>query len=137
MSLMDQINGDIKMAMKEKKKEKLNALRYLKSLFIENKTSTKPIEESIVAINHAKKLTDSIELYPQGDEQREKLKTEIAFLKDYLPQKMEKAEVEIIIKNIVAGGASNMGMIMKELAPQIKGRFDGKEATNLVKAALL
>jgi uncharacterized protein YqeY len=39
-----------------------------------------------------------------------------------------------LIQKIKTAGAKDMGSIMKELQPQIKGRFDGKRASDLVKA---
>ena len=41
-----------------------------------------------------------------------------------------------LINDIKAKGAKDIGAIMKELQPQIKGRFDGKRASELVKAAV-
>ena len=41
---------------------------------------------------------------------------------------------ESLIKEIIGGNESpNFGMVMKELSPKIKGQFDGKMATELVK----
>ncbi|MBL7664080.1 MAG: GatB/YqeY domain-containing protein [Bacteriovoracaceae bacterium] len=135
--MFEQINEDIKTAMKNKDKVKLEALRYLKAMLIENKTSGAPKPEQDVVIAHAKKLKDSIATYPEGHEQREKIIAEIACLKDYLPTQMSKADVVALINSIKAKQSNpNMGTIMKELSPQIKGKFDGKEANDLVKAAL-
>ena len=39
-----------------------------------------------------------------------------------------------MIKDIKAKGAKDMGAVMKELQPLIKGKFDGKKASDLVKA---
>ncbi|MBG08921.1 MAG: glutamyl-tRNA amidotransferase, partial [Halobacteriovoraceae bacterium] len=48
--MFDQVTSDIKEAMKAKEKERLNALRYLKSLLLENKTSGKPKPEIDVVV---------------------------------------------------------------------------------------
>jgi uncharacterized protein YqeY len=55
-------------------------------------------------------------------------------VKAYLPKAMEESEVVALIQDIKAKGAKDMGAIMKELQPQIKGRFDGKRASDLVKS---
>ena len=52
--MMDQINLDIKEAMKSKDKQRLNALRYLKSKLLENKTAKQPKAELDVVISHFK-----------------------------------------------------------------------------------
>ena len=136
MTLQEQVTNDIKEAMKAKDNARLGALRMLKAAFIHNNTSVKPLDDMSVAISHVKKLSDSLEMFPAGSEQRIQTEAEIAALKGYLPASMDESEVVKIIADIKSRGAKDMGAIMKELQPQIKGRFDGKRASDLVKAAL-
>lgn len=136
MSIMDQVNNDIKEAMKAKEQFRLDALRMLKAEFIKNNTAVKPTDELSVAISHYKKLQDALELYEKGSEPHQKLIDEMAVIKPYLPQELSEAEVIAMINEIKGRGAKDMGSLMKELQPQIKGRFDGKKASDLVKAAL-
>jgi uncharacterized protein YqeY len=77
---------------------------------------------------------DSLEMYAAGTEAHDKILKEYAILKEYLPSEMSEAEVIKLIQDIKAAGAKDMGAVMKELQPQIKGRFDGKKASDLVKA---
>lgn len=137
MTLQEQITNDMKEAMKAKDAAKLNALRMLKAAFIHNNTSTKPADDLSVAIAHVKKLQDSLEMFPAGSPQRTETEVEINALKGYLPAAMSEADVVKLINDIKAAGAKDMGALMKELQPQIKGRFDGKRASELVKAALV
>ena len=131
--MFDQVTSDIKTAMKAREKEKLNALRYLKSLLIENKTSGKPKPELDVVVAHQKKLKASIEAFPAESEQSQKIVTEIEFLKPYLPSPMSAENVKSIISGILSKMEKpQIGMVMKELSPQIKGKFDGKEANKMV-----
>lgn len=134
--MIEKLNQDIKDAMKKGEKERLDAIRYLKSMLMENKTSKKPIAELDVIIAHCKKLKDSLATFPEGNELKAKTEKEISFLSIYLPQQMSEEEVKKVIKDIIARGANNMGMIMKDLSPQIKGRFDGKLANDFVKMAI-
>jgi len=133
---MDKVNSDIKEAMKAKQQARLDALRMLKAEFIKNNTSVKPTDEMSVTISHAKRLSDSLELYQGNAEATAKIKEELAVIQEYLPKALEESEVVDMIKQIKDAGAKDMGSIMKELQPQIKGRFDGKRASDLVKAAL-
>lgn len=136
-ALKDQVSEQIKDAMKARDKIRLNALRYLKKLFIENDTSTKPIDEMDIVISYAKKIKDSLDLYPAGSQQRQDLEAEVAVLEEFLPKQLSEQEVVQMIVAIKAKlDTPNMGAIMKELSPQIKGRFDGKKASSLVQAAL-
>jgi uncharacterized protein len=135
--MMDQLNQDIKVAMKAQEKERLAALRYLKSMLIENQTSKSPIAELDVAIKHVKKLKDSLESYPAENPMRAKIEAEIVFLAPYLPAPLNEAEVIELIKGIIAKlDQPQMGLVMKELTPIVKGRFDGKRANDLVKELL-
>lgn len=136
-SLKETISEQIKTAMKAKDKIRLNALRFVKKLLIENETSKKPIDEMDVIISYAKKLKDSLSMYPEESQQREDIQQEILVLNDFLPKQLSRDEVQALIEQIKQGHEKpNMGLIMKELQPQIKGRFDGKLASQMVKESL-
>jgi uncharacterized protein len=136
MSMMEKVNNDIKEAMKAKQQERLDALRMLKAEYIKNNTAPKPTDELSITVAHAKRLSDSLEMYADGTDAHNKILKELEVIKAYLPQAMSEAEVVALINDIKAKGAKDMGTIMKELQPQIKGRFDGKRASELVKAAV-
>lgn len=135
--LKQTVSDQIKDAMRAKDKIRLNVLRYLKKLFIDNDVSQKPIAEMDIVISHAKKTRDSISMYPDGSEQQETIKQEVKILEEFLPKQLTENDVKNIIEEIVAGLENpNMGAIMKELSPKIKGQFDGKKANQMVQAAL-
>ena len=132
--MLDKVNQDIKTAMKEKNKSKLEAMRMLKSAFLENQTSKKPKELQDVAIAHVKKLKDAMAAFPQGSSEVEKISAEIEHLKDYVPSPLTKQEVEDLVKGFLEDNKeAPFGMVMKFLSPQIKGKFDGRLASQLVK----
>jgi uncharacterized protein YqeY len=62
-----------------------------------------------------------------------KEESESAILAGFLPPQLDQAEVRALVREILAAGASGIGPVMAKLAPQIKGRFDGKEANRIVK----
>lgn len=134
--MMEQVNNDIKEAMKAKQQERLDALRMLKAEYIKNNTATKPTDELSITVAHAKRLQDSLEMYQAGTPAHDKIVKELEVIKAYLPKQLEESDVVAMINDIKAKGAKDMGSIMKELQPQIKGRFDGKRASDLVKSAL-
>ena len=135
--MFDQVSNDIKEAMKNKEKERLDALRMLKSRLLENKTSKKPISEQDVAIKYSKMLKDSLEQFPKGSDQYAKVETELKFLSPYLPEQLSEEKVRSIISQIInENEGANFGAVMKALTPQIKGKFDGKLASQLVKEIL-
>ena len=135
--MFEKITEDIKKAMFAKDKERLDALRYYKSMLIENKTSKAPIAEMDVLIKHVKKLKDSLENFPPENEIRKKTEREIIVLSEYMPKQLDEETVKGYIKEIIAANpAHNAGLVMKDLSPKIKGQFDSKLANELVKAAL-
>lgn len=136
--MIEQLNQDIKAAMKAKEKEKLAAIRYLKSMLLENQTSKDPKPEMDIVVKHVKKLKDSLESYPAENPMREQIKKEIDFLEVYMPKQLGEQEVDQMIDEIISrlGDAPHMGAVMKELTPKIKGTFDGKKASQMVKDKL-
>lgn len=57
-------------------------------------------------------------------------------LSAYLPEGMSEGEVRSIVREIIASGADQMGPLMGQLMPRIRGRFDGKEANRIVREEL-
>lgn len=54
-------------------------------------------------------------------------------LSDYLPEGLSEDEVRSIVRELIAGGADQMGPLMGRLMPRIRGRFDGKEANRIAR----
>jgi uncharacterized protein YqeY len=132
--MLERVTEDIKAAMKAKDKGRLDALRLLKSAFIENNTSAKPKADAEVAIAHVKKLKDSMEQFPAGSDEVAKIKNEIEYLASYVPQPLSKEDFETMVKEFVSSNpGADFGTVMKAITPQIKGRFDGREASQIVK----
>ncbi len=70
------------------------------------------------------------------DELAQKEEREAAVLQAYMPAAMAEAEVRALVREAIAGGANNLGLVMKAISPRIKGRFDGKEANRIVREEL-
>lgn len=135
--LKEEFNAGIKAAMKAKDKTRLNALRYVKKLFIENDTSAKPKADLDIVIAYAKKVKDSATLYPEGSDAQNEILAEYKVLEEFLPAQLTKADVQKMIDEIKENlDSPNMGAIMKELQPKIKGQFDGKIASQMVKESI-
>lgn len=123
--------------MKAKAKTRLNVLRFIKKLLIENETAKKPIAEDHIVISYAKKTRDSIAMYPEGSDQIVEIEAELKVLEEFLPKQLTEEEVIKMISDIKSElDSPNMGAVMKVLSPKIKGQFDGKKASQLVQSAL-
>lgn len=57
-------------------------------------------------------------------------------LQAYLPPELSAEDVREMVRELVAGGASGVGAVMSGLMPRIRGRFDGKAASALVREEL-
>ncbi len=129
MNLMDQINNEMKEAMKLQDKFKLSVLRMLKSaLQMEKIALKKDLEEKeIISVikRNVKQRKDSIEEYQkyQKTEEVESLKKEIEILKKYLPAELTEEEIEKKIEEVFAEmkpeSIKEMGKIMKKLTDEI------------------
>ena len=66
----------------------------------------------------------------------EKEEAQSRILEAYLPEGLTADEVRALVREAVAAGADQMGAVMGRLMPQIRGRFDGKEANRIVREEL-
>ena len=66
----------------------------------------------------------------------EKETSEAEILGAYLPEGLSEEEVREMVREVLAGGAKEMGPVMGQLMPRLKGRFDGKEANRIVREEL-
>ena len=66
----------------------------------------------------------------------EQNETEAKVLAEYMPAELPQEEVSAAVAEIIAGGANQMGAVMKALREKFGARLDGKVASDLVKQAL-
>lgn len=57
-------------------------------------------------------------------------------LGEYLPEGLSEDEVRAMVREIIDSGTDQMGPLMGRLMPQLRGRFDGKEANRIVREEL-
>jgi hypothetical protein len=146
MGLREQIDGDIKDAMKAGAKDKVSALRMLvaalKNKQIEKRAPLTDSEVQDTVRSLIKQRRDSIEQFAKGGRQDlvDKETAEVAVLEVYLPRQLAKDEVEKIVREVIAQtgaqGAKDMGKVMKAIQPVLAGRADNKLVSELVKHAL-
>ncbi len=70
------------------------------------------------------------------DELAQKEEREAVALQTYMPAGLSEAEVRAMVREAIAGGANNLGLVMKAISPRLKGRFEGKEANRIVREEL-
>jgi uncharacterized protein YqeY len=139
MSLLGQIDSDIKDAMRARAMERLSVLRMLKSALkataIEKGIADEALDDATalsVLRKEMKKRQDSIESFEKGGrpELAAKEKSEAEILAAYLPKPLTPEELEVLVKAAIAdsGAASKaqMGAVMKLATERAAGRADGR-----------
>jgi len=146
MALLDELNAQMKAAMKAKDKLTLTVVRSLKSALVNEQIKvghdlTDDEEKSVLA-TQLKQRKESVAEFKKGG--REDLvadtEAEIKIVEQYLPAQMSEAEVSALIDQVIqqtnASGKADFGKVMKALMPEVKGRADGAMVNQLVKAKL-
>ena len=70
------------------------------------------------------------------DELADQEDAQAAILSEYLPEAMGEDEVRALVRSIIDSGVTEMGPLMGRLMPELRGRFDGKEANRIVREEL-
>jgi len=146
MALKDSIREALKGALKQQQRVELATLRLLLSE-IKNAeiAQQKPADDNKVLdviTKEVKRRRESIEAFKKGN--RSDLvaqeEAELAVLMSYLPEQMSRAEIMAAARQVVdavgAKGPSDKGKVMSQLMPQLKGKADGKEASEIVSELL-
>ena len=146
MPLVDEIQKDMYKAMKEKEKERINALRNiigkLKYKYIDKGDKLTEQEEIKVIQSLAKQRRESIELYKQGgrNDLVETETKELSIIEEYLPQAMSEEEVRQLVRKTVketgAESMSDLGKVMPLVMKKGAGKVDGKIAQEILKELL-
>jgi uncharacterized protein YqeY len=147
MTLAEQINEGIKLAMKAKDADRLRTLRGIKSAFMLLQTSEKADslteDDYIKAIQKlAKQRKDSLEVYEQQG--REDLasveRAELEIIETFLPAQMSAEEIKSVVAGIIAemgvSGPAAMGKVMPVAMQALSGKADGKLISQFVKELL-
>ena len=148
MSLKSQIDNDIKQAMLAKDKEKLEALRGIKSMILlaeTDKSNTGEISqdtENKLLMKAAKQRKESAEIFQKegrGDLTKREL-FQLQVISTYLPKQLSeeelKAEVTKIIEQVGAKGSQDLGKVMGAATKALAGKAEGKMIADLVKKLL-
>ena len=149
MTIQEEIDADLKDAMRSKDAERLSVLRMVKSALtnaaIEKRLVTGGLADSEavgVIRKQVKQRRDSIESFEKGGrpELAAKERKEIEFLTEYLPQPLEEDEINQLVKDAIAeAGATSkaqMGAVMKIATEKAEGRVEGKKLSQAVQKAL-
>lgn len=146
MNLNDRIMNDLKEAMKNKDSFKLGVIRMVKGAIQLEKINKKRDlndEEVIDVISKQIKLRkDSINEFEKAgrNDLADTTKKEVEVLNEYMPEQLSSEEVNKIIDEafvkVNPTSQKDMGLIMKEVTPKVKGKADMGEVSRIIKEKL-
>jgi uncharacterized protein len=141
MSVLDQVQDDVKTALKAGDRERVHALRLIADALqkAEKDNGGDPVE---VLQRERKRRLEAAEAYREGGrtDAAEAEEREAEVIAGYMPEQLSDEELHAIVGDAVAeSGASSpqeMGKVMSLVMPNVKGRADGKRVSAAVKEML-
>jgi uncharacterized protein YqeY len=141
MSVLEQVQSDVKDAMRAREKERVHALRLIASE-LQKAAKENGAEEIEVLQRERKRRLEAAEAYRDGGrtELAEAEEREAEIIASYLPAQLSDEELSAIVGDAVAeSGATSpneMGKVMGLVMPKVKGRADGKRVSAAVREKL-
>ena len=146
MALREQVNEDIKAAMKAREAERLATLRLLSAALKQREVDERVTLDDAGVIGVIEKMLkqrrDSIAQFEAAGRQElaDKEKAEMAVLEAYLPAQLSDAEIDAVVAEAVASAgaasAADMGKVMAIVKPKLAGRADMGKVSARVRAKL-
>ena len=146
LSLEETIFNDMIEALKGKEKLKLSTLRLIRAAIKNAEISKrdKLTEDEVIGVvtSNLKKLEESLDIFTkaQRPELAGKAKKEIEIVKQYLPEQLSEEEIKKIVEETFLKfkfkGLQDIGLAMREIMPQLKGKADGKIVNKMVRELL-
>lgn len=144
--MLEKFNKDIINAMKAKDQTRLTVLRMVKgAMQLDSINNKKEINDELLIDNVSKQIklrNDSIIEFEKANRKDliEKNKEEIEILKEYLPTQLTSDEIDEILNEVFdtvkPTSSKDMGSIMREVTPKVKGRADMKLVSDKIKEKL-
>jgi uncharacterized protein YqeY len=141
MSVLEQVQSDVRMAMKARDRERAGALRMVVDVLQQDAKLGKGDEVAVLQRERKKRL-EAAEAYESAGraEQAAAERFEAELIEGYLPQQLSDGELaELVAAAVQETGASEqrqMGEVMSALMPKLGGRADGKRVSAAVRAKL-
>lgn len=141
MSILEQVQDDVKTAMKAGEKERVGQLRMLVNALQAEEKEGKGDEVAALQRERKRRL-DAAEALREGarTDQAQAEEAEAKLIEGYLPEQLSDGELsELVASAVEESGASepkDMGSVMKVLMPKVGGRADGKRVSQVVREKL-
>ena len=146
MTIKEQINNDIKDAMRARDTEKLSAMRLItaaiKQIEVDERVDVDETRMLVILDKLVKQRTESISQFKSAgrDDLVAQEQYELDILNHYLPEPLTDAEVTKLVEQaLTETGAlkmSDMGKVMAQLKPLMQGRADMAKVSAMIKSKL-
>mgnify|MGYP001486924686 CR=1 FL=1 len=147
MSLLERLNQDMKEAMKNKDKLRLNVIRMIKASLQNEalklgKDKLTEDEELTILNREVKQRKDSLQEFENAGRTDlvEQVKQELVYVQEYLPEQLSQEELQQLVKEVIsevgATSKADIGKVMALIMPKVKGRADGALVNKLVRTEL-
>lgn len=140
--ILEKLKEDIKTAMKARDTETLSTLRMvhssIKNQAIDLQRDLSDDDVIKVLAKEAKKRRQSAQAFREGDRQElaDKEMAELEVIQKYLPPQLDDDEVAAIVDDVIektgATSRRDMGKVMGQVIPQVKGRYDASKVKDIV-----
>jgi uncharacterized protein len=141
MSVLEQVQDDVRTAMKARDRERAGALRMVVDVLQQDAKLGKGDEVAVLQ-RERKKRVEAAEAYEGAGrtEQAAAERFEAELIEAYLPQQLSDEElaglVDAAVAETDAGEQRQMGEVMSALMPKLGGRADGKRVSAAVRERL-
>jgi len=141
MTLLEQVQQDVTVALKAGEKERVHALRLIVNE-LQKAAKENGGDEVEVLQRERKRRLEAAEAYRDGGRQdlADAEEREAEIISSYMPEQLSDDELDAIVGDAVAeSGATSpkeMGKVMSAVMPRVKGRADGKRVSALVREKL-
>lgn len=143
MSMIDEVRAQMMEAMKNKNKDRKDALSMLlsalKNKAIDKRADLTQAEEYEVVKKEIKQTRETMELAPaERTDIKEACEIRLAVYQEFAPEEMSEESIRAQVKEVleVLGitepSGKDKGKVMKELMPRVKGRADGSLVNKIV-----
>jgi len=141
MSVLEQVQGDVRAAMKARDRERAGALRMVVDVLQKDAKLGKGDEVAVLQKEHKKRVEAAEAFEGAGRaEQAAAERFEAELIEAYLPQQLSDQELNELVEGAIAEtgatGVKQMGQVMGSLKSKVEGRADGKRLSTVVRAKL-
>ena len=146
MSLRNRMDLDLKDAMRSRDVLRRSVIRFLRSAIQNEEIETQEAldDDGVIGVlaRQAQQRRESIDAFAEGDRQDlvEKEKSELAVILEYLPERMSSEEITEMLQQAIdevgATGPQDMGKLMGNVMPQMRGKAEGREVSSIASKLL-